>query len=595
VTWNHNDDAYTTPVFGPAASPTSWTDIDISAKVGSNVVFALFAIKYTSGSDAINVMRGKDEDAAGHEYYDTQVQCSHGTTRGKCDHSDSESIALATLTDSSGVAQWRSQYSGTATVYLIGWLDVDTDNTNLVTGAWPAGWTAKDVSAIVGAAATFCIMRYHRTGGASATPFALRPGDEGDDCLSPYSNIGGVAQGGYSTNNIYSLVTMMTDATGTFDYRSQTAGPEGDLDMMAYAAMQTPTNARVFAAAEPPSADWAELDLTTGPDGATGLSGRCLVLLKFHHEVDPGWVRCATRPKGDSQEYLISVFGQVEGAFCLQIDNDDHSFLICETDADGVIEWKCGASGTPDDMDVELVGWVGSAAPPEPSQYVGPGGGGCSDISGAAKSTALTNVQGLVFHEDFINSYLVQRQRGPTLTSDGDLFSVPGVVTLDADNYITYPATQWPLGFGDGTIFFRATPVGISGLMRLFGTSSSVGDGDEWRTELVIEGPQLKFVAPIGGSARDGSAFAIALGTEFSAAVTFEYDSGADETDLVTYKDGALVGSATYSGRIVAPDQGWTIGRWNASEADATMRQLLMFNRVLSAESVADLHAQGGY
>jgi Concanavalin A-like lectin/glucanases superfamily len=227
---------------------------------------------------------------------------------------------------------------------------------------------------------------------------------------------------------------------------------------------------------------------------------------------------------------------------------------------------------------------------PDPSQYQGPGGR-VHQLQGPAKGTAATNKQGQVFHEDFTNRYLVQRQRGAVPTDDGDLFAVPGEAKFDADNYITYPAGQWPLGFGDCTIFFRGELEGISGLARFLGTSSSTGDGDEWRTEFVFEGALLRFMVPIGGTARSSSAFAVSVDTPFTAAVAVSYDSVADETTLDTYKDGALVGSVTYSGALVAPDQGWSLGRWDGSEADGKLTQVLMYDWALDADSIADVHA----
>jgi hypothetical protein len=577
-------------IFGPSAAPTDWPDdeLDISAITGSGVVLAILKINQTTGTSCAYGFRPNGNS---NDYY-TVTQTGHGCTTAYSRGDTAESHLVACLTDASGVIEWKAGSGQTTQVWLMGWLDVTVDTTALLSGVWGDSWTPKDISGIVGAELAVMIGEWHRTAGSQNGCFTRPKDDPTGDWQIFYSWVGGSNIAGYEALTKYCSLLIPTDDSGQFDYIANGATVEATLTAQAYFGLTAPTNSRVFAADTPPST-YEDLDLTTGPDGVTGISGRSLVLLKFHlQNTGTPSGRISVRAKDDAGEYYPYYVAQAQGLPYANFGPiNKTAMIVCLTDENGVIQWKDWTTSY--DVDVELVGFVGAEAPPVPSQYRGPTAGANSALQGPAKGTAATNRQGQVYHEDFINRMLVQRQRGAVLTDDGTLFSVPGQITCDGDNYITYSETQWPLGKGVGTIFFRGQVDGLGGLGRFFGTSSSLGDGYEWRTEFVVEGSLLKFVVSVDGTARDGSTFAISLGTPFTAACVVSYDSGADETTITTYFNGVLVGAATYSGAAVAPDQGWTVGRWNASELDGVMTQMLMYNRAYDAASIATIHAGG--
>jgi len=94
-------------------SPTSWTDLDLSGIVGSSNVVAILSFTSTMDMDFVAVRSKGDTD----EYFNTQNQ---GCTVGV--HKENTTVILICITDASGVIQWITESSGTATVKVIAYI-----------------------------------------------------------------------------------------------------------------------------------------------------------------------------------------------------------------------------------------------------------------------------------------------------------------------------------------------------------------------------------------------------------------------------------------------------------------------------------------
>lgn len=99
------------------ASPTSWTDLDLSGTVGANSALVILAISATGDMNAVSVRKNGDTD----EYYNASVEANaYGCALG---HHDSDAVlALICITDTAGVIEWITETSSTATIKLIAYV-----------------------------------------------------------------------------------------------------------------------------------------------------------------------------------------------------------------------------------------------------------------------------------------------------------------------------------------------------------------------------------------------------------------------------------------------------------------------------------------
>jgi hypothetical protein len=343
-----------TVVFPAAAAPVAWTDLNISAVTGGRVVWAILKFECTAGADPRIAVR---PDADADEYYGTATG-PHGSTRTFI--ALNESGLLAVKTDANGIIEWRASAASTMVVTVVGYCHITEDATNIIPDSTiPTAWTEANTAAIVGNRRSLVVGKWHRTGG-TANSMALRPGDDADDYLVTSPELSGANQDGAGALNIYSNILTLTDDAGNFDYIAESVAPAGKLDMACYMPMTVPTTGeeQVYAAAAPPVA-WQILDLTvsTGTTGLTGLpAARCLVLLKFHHENLAGASSVAVRGADDGGEYLTTKAQESKGCACATLEADQTTILMCETDANGAIDWRSNNNGFT--YDIELLGWA---------------------------------------------------------------------------------------------------------------------------------------------------------------------------------------------------------------------------------------------
>lgn len=359
MSYTHNPTAHTASVFGPAAMPIVWTNLSLATVTGSQTVLAVLKVEVSGGINArIAVRPGGDAD----EYF-AGGPGPHGATRCFPVTAGVESSLLIVKTSAAGVIQWNASAASTAQIWVLGYCSITDLSTNVVADStFPTSWAEVDLGAIVGYKRVLAGLKFHRTGGSAET-FALRPSDDADNFLVTLPEVAGPNQDGNAATSVYSMMLTSTDEDGKFDYQADAGPPAGVLDMAAYTPIAAPTagEEQVFAAAAPPVA-WTALDLTvsTGPGGATGMTAaRNLVVIKAHHDANPGLVRLAIRGADDAGDYESTNVQQMKGCACCELEDDQTTIMVCETDATGRIDWIASAAGNP--IDLELVGFV---APP---------------------------------------------------------------------------------------------------------------------------------------------------------------------------------------------------------------------------------------
>jgi len=98
-------------------SPSSWTDLDLSGVVGSNS--ALVMLRIHAGSDMNAVCVRMNGDTV--EYY-SAVADSSAQGVALAHHDSTNAIVLMVVTDTSGVIEWRTEASQTATIDIIAYI-----------------------------------------------------------------------------------------------------------------------------------------------------------------------------------------------------------------------------------------------------------------------------------------------------------------------------------------------------------------------------------------------------------------------------------------------------------------------------------------
>lgn len=102
-----------TDVNSGAASPTTWTDLDLSGVVGSNEAFVVLRIKSASDMNETSVRRDGDTN----EYYSEAADPNaYGCALGH--HSSVADLVLMCMTDADGEIEWITQTSENANVYV---------------------------------------------------------------------------------------------------------------------------------------------------------------------------------------------------------------------------------------------------------------------------------------------------------------------------------------------------------------------------------------------------------------------------------------------------------------------------------------------
>lgn len=99
------------------ASPTSWTDLNLSSIVGENSAMVILQISATSDMNATAIRKNGD----GAEYYSASNEASaYGIALGH--HDSTCDMVLICVTDTSGVIEWKTESSSTATIKVIAYI-----------------------------------------------------------------------------------------------------------------------------------------------------------------------------------------------------------------------------------------------------------------------------------------------------------------------------------------------------------------------------------------------------------------------------------------------------------------------------------------
>jgi len=104
-------------VFGPASSPTSWTDLDLSGTVGENSALVFLAISAGTAMDAIAVRKNGDTD----EYHNTGDDSAFGCASAFYNGTAAAAVLIC-VTDTAGKIEWITESSQTDTVKLIAYI-----------------------------------------------------------------------------------------------------------------------------------------------------------------------------------------------------------------------------------------------------------------------------------------------------------------------------------------------------------------------------------------------------------------------------------------------------------------------------------------
>ena len=105
-----------TEAFASAAAPTSWTDLDLSAIVGSNVALVMLKVSQSSTASCTMAFR-KNGDT---EEHFPGADLNMGA--GAADVKQSAFAIIMVITDSSGIIEWRAQSGATSTVDVIAYV-----------------------------------------------------------------------------------------------------------------------------------------------------------------------------------------------------------------------------------------------------------------------------------------------------------------------------------------------------------------------------------------------------------------------------------------------------------------------------------------
>ncbi len=358
MSYLHNPTAHSAAAYGPGTLPHlgSWTEVDISSIVGSAAVWVLVKV-YNTGSQEGYFVRPGDSSS------DWKDQQTYASGSNSVTVPSNESGLVIITTDSSGCFDITTSFgSNTTTLFVLGHVPLTLDTTELMaSGQTPLSWTSLSTDSIVGEQLSLVVVNSTYTGGAGTRrTWAMRPTGETSDWLVKgiyYSTGGGPnCFGAYPCDY---QAACITDSSGDLEHIGEQDGsPRTDsLAMAGYAALETPTNPVVFAAAAPP-ASFTDIDLTVSPDGDgnTGMvAARNFVILKLVKLSTAS--RFAVRAKDDSGVYQIS--HDSNGAAGCELYPPTYggtTVLMCETDSSGVVQFR--SSTTTGTVEVSLLGYI---------------------------------------------------------------------------------------------------------------------------------------------------------------------------------------------------------------------------------------------
>ncbi len=350
-------------VFGPAASPVAWTDLDLSAHVGAQRVLVALKVEVpTSGRYVAVRTNGDAADFRGFGVGAHGVQTVHEQT---IDGSTRASL-LIVETDAAGVIEWISSVACNVTITLQGWASTTHSGGEVYNAALPAAWTDMDLSAVVGSNIAMALLRVKNDGAAQG--IGIRRNGEAYDTLPAASETSACSYASlYGGAAAYLLVE--TDAAGIVEIlRSSPAGSTFVITVEAFAAVgwNQPNvgEKEVFNGALPGA--YANLDLTqsTTP-AATGLPAvGDTFALAVVHDIVGGQELWNWRTDTDAASWE-NLSGDSSGASAVLVQNGANLAAVVAMEVEsGVVEHEgfFGRNG-----EVTLAGWLDEYAPTPPT------------------------------------------------------------------------------------------------------------------------------------------------------------------------------------------------------------------------------------
>jgi len=264
---------YTTDIiFGPAAAPTVWADLDVL--VGPCVALLRITRAAVATAPMLNFKKKGDPGDAG-------LISGLGSSSFL---NNTDTIFVFMVTDSAGVIQWRSSIAENMTITRLAyWPNPPMPETVIASGALPAlGWYSLDC----GVPNALVILSFTRDAGAGTV--YLREHGETHDC--DQTSI--VNWTGIQVAPTFNYVAMITDADGYIDWYSPGPGANFTITLRVYIGGVEPDSLVLFTGDAPPTGTWWDLDSP---------NGRCVMILKGLKTAGAGALPTMYRENGTAQ------------------------------------------------------------------------------------------------------------------------------------------------------------------------------------------------------------------------------------------------------------------------------------------------------
>jgi len=341
-------------------SPVAWTDIDVSAIVGSNRAICLLSIVQNDGVVGAVAFRPNGEG-------NTTMITAYTGPHGVANVYPRLNLAISAMvvTDASGIFEWINGAARDNTVVLEGYIvpsqgpvQIDADFT-LPTGG---GWDNVDASPLLGSEHGLAIVRHKRIAGAGNYGFANRPeGDSTDYLGASFVTLG--AQHGISANGAeVEVCCAITDDNGLYELSSTVAGQHhelhgyaGEVDAFIW------EDEGIFSGV-------AVRNTWTAMDSKVARAGLAFIRVEYDHHDFAGQFFFVRRTGDDTRDWANILSGSITagGPNKLFAVDGVGGILVVPLDAAGMFEYYAYASGvTASEWDVEILGYVSApGAPP---------------------------------------------------------------------------------------------------------------------------------------------------------------------------------------------------------------------------------------
>ena len=339
-----------------AAAPVAWTDLDLSAVVGTQRVLVALKVQIVTSGRYVSFRTNGDAGdfrgffAGGHGVHTAYHPVIDGSYR---------SSLLVVETDENGIVEFISNAASNVIIDVQGWASTLHSGAQVYDAAPPAAWTLLDLSAVVGAQPAVALLRVEEDNGA-LQGLGVRRAGTSYETVPPFSVGTGAAFAEIAANAaVYLLVD--TSNNGEIEIIRFNAGA-GNLVITveafatAAAGWNIPTagEEEVYNAALPGA--WVQLDLTqsTTP-AATGLPADEVLALMYAHDMVGGQEFWHVRPDLDADNWDNVGSGSTgASATLIQAGANLAGLLAMETDV-GAIDHdsQFGRVG-----EVTLAGWI---------------------------------------------------------------------------------------------------------------------------------------------------------------------------------------------------------------------------------------------